>query len=117
MLPMKVWKPSLWQRMDWRNNMKTDNVSAKKDRLTSMQDVMVGQSFIACLQDVLAEVSVRIEIARGQVYLGRYRETDFQVTATLYDQLNAAQQKRERAVRRRENNRGQGHHGNAKRTI
>ena len=83
-------------------------ITAMKDRLTTLDDVMVGQGFIACLKDVLAEVSVRIEITRGRVYLARYRETDFQVTAALYDELNAAQRKRERAQRRRENNRRQG---------
>ena len=83
-------------------------ISAMKNVLTTLDDVMVGQGFIACLKDVLTEVTVRIEIARGQCYLARYRDTDFQVSAALYDQLNAAQQKRERRLRRRENNRRQG---------
>ena len=76
--------------------------------LTTLDDVMVGQEFIACLKDVLAEVTVRIKIARGRVYLARYLDTDFQVSAALFDQLNAVQQKRERRLRRRENNRRQG---------
>ena len=92
-------------------------ITATKDRLTTVDDVMVGKGFIACLKDVLTEVTVRIEIARGQVYLARYRDTDFQVSAALYDELNTVQRKRERAQRRRENNRRQGHYGNSKKTI
>lgn len=83
-------------------------ITAMKNVLTTLDDVMVGPSFIACLKDVLAEVTVRIEIAKGHCYLARYRDTDFQVSAALYDQLNAMQQKRERRLRRRENNRRQG---------